>query len=282
MDNSNNIPEKTITYEEKQRRNKMLAEKYVAKIFLNEKIVDSTPACNLEWPSFNINFRMQIRCQVPPNTDCVCVKIYKRIYNSVLPDSLLCSNYMTISEDGECQNTHPPPLRAWYSFTSITSKYCNSIRGAILFSISWKQISNASSQIGCRNINHLAPKRHNTLIKVTKKIPQLFSNPLNYDIENRALLKQYPAYYSSLNDSSMNFSLFGSKVSLLKYFRLQEPRRHLLIKYRYYNYPLPNPSPIPLNEQFLDQEQTYQDIFQAIEHSYDKVLIIIKIIHFYL
>ena len=261
---------------ERIRRAQINDERYFIRLYIDGKVVGSSKATALRWPSFCLDFNKTFRCKVRNRTrPIVCVKIFKQNLWGLIPHQLISSIFALSPGEESCFKASSIDLMGpnvcWYQFgcESHRSKCFGQpcMRGSALIAVQWENES-GNSQV-----------RGSTFISYRHQNYQSFQVPVNHTMGKEPRLqgirpeamitKQVCVENKNSSGSILKmeqspgtlFSLIGSQNPFTNYHIFQEPKRHALLKLREFN-GLHVPSPIPLDEKVIKGDIEYTHLIR--------------------
>ena len=226
---------------EQKRRDLLRSERYVAKLIVNEELVDSTDVKIIDWPAWKIDFSQEFHCSLSSVPSLACVQIYRRRLMGVVPDEFVCSTFVAVPGAGSTIDFSSlclvAPFEDSYHFDGRGQS--GRLSGSLDISVSWdKGLKSTKGWTGdetAPRVDSTSQKRH--LQGTRSALTDSGSN----------IVRQFSSLTQmSLNDYSMCFTMPGTRYSFLNPLRFQEPVRHYLIKQRGAN--RSDVSSIPLDE----------------------------------
>ncbi len=277
---------------ERKRRDKIRSEGYVAKLLIDDEVVETTSVSPLNWPSLQVNFKRIMEVVLDGHPKIVSIQLYLRKFG--VSDMHISTVYVTIPEQtSDFQRISlelMSPSVDWYHFseTKPQKNLYNRPRkeGSILISTQWKKVDESKS------INFL---NRDEIIKPLSSINIVHQSSNDYNQNDQryieangdqgesfddVLTTMKPSIRAALNDESMRFKLKGTKHSYFNSSLVKEPLRHQLMKQRMKNlFSNSDNTPIPLNEWDIAAEVTQLATETRIQSRTDQVSLFTFIAH---
>jgi len=244
---------------EQLRRKRISSEEYFVKVLINGHVVDNarTTKGKLTWPHYHVHFKERFTCHMVSELRSVSVRVYRRARMAgLLPDQLLCENYIAIQDAQVCDaKTHDPNL-AWYQFAT-SRDHRNTLRGAILVGVAYEKLRK-----GHGNASITDTMAHGERYKV---LHCEHSDEVNEIVEESWWNMQKPFLRTAMGEIMLAFKIPGTHNTFINKQYMTEPLRHQLIRMREQNsgqQQVSVPSPIPLDEVVIRNDSTYQSLLQ--------------------
>ncbi|GMH56876.1 hypothetical protein TrST_g14083 [Triparma strigata] len=129
---------------EKNRRMRITKDLYYCQLLINDKVVGTTHAKPLEWPTFSVNFNKRFRCRLMRRPSSIAVQIVKS--RGLLRDQVIASCMVSVpgsTPEYDKSSTHSlAPTVGWYQFAqtkpySSTSEGSSRLQGGIMVGCEW-------------------------------------------------------------------------------------------------------------------------------------------------
>ncbi|GMI38844.1 hypothetical protein TrCOL_g10233 [Triparma columacea] len=132
---------------EKKRRLRVTKDVYYCNLLINDKVVGSTIAKPLEWPSYTIGFNKRFRCRLLRRPQSICVRIVKSkglLQDQVVANCMVKVPGGTVEHDKATTHSLAPTV-CWYQFAQARSYAWDSeakppskrLQGGLLVGCEW-------------------------------------------------------------------------------------------------------------------------------------------------
>lgn len=129
---------------EKNRRMRITKDLFYCQLLINDKVVGTTHAKPLEWPSYTVNFNKRFRCRLMRRPRSITVSIVKS--RGLLRDQVVANCMVSVpgsTAEYDKSSTHSlAPTVGWYQFAqakpySSTSEGSSRLQGGIMVGCEW-------------------------------------------------------------------------------------------------------------------------------------------------
>ena len=158
---------------EKNRRLRVSKDLYYCNLLINDKIVGSTVARPLDWPSYTISFNKRFRCRLLRRPQSICIRIVKS--KGLLQDKVVANCMVRVpggtSEHDKATTHSLAPSVHWYQFAQARSyawdsetKSSKRLQGGVIVGCEWgidsvEEEKGSKSKCGEDRIAPLLPER---------------------------------------------------------------------------------------------------------------------------